>query len=153
MLLTLFLGGINLSGSVVIRIDLCHHVWVTVQGLPTAHPTVPEAKLFPASSGACQNSLLCMLLVWLVGSRFGVVWSLPLLVLKNTHIFNFVQGQAEIGCSAAYMLKKILILYSFFYLFLNIFALILFVHFAICPSVLPSIQKMWINTCSMPLLW
>lgn len=41
----------------------------------------PEAELFPADSGACHNTPLGVLLVWLVVSSFGVVCSPPLIML------------------------------------------------------------------------
>lgn len=66
--------GTDPSGWVTLWVNL-NNCAETLQGLS------PEAKLFPAGSGACQNPPLSEPLLWLVGSNSGIVWSPPLVVL------------------------------------------------------------------------
>lgn len=69
-----FVSTVNPSGWVIIWLNLCHPKWEVVQGL------LPVAGLFPAGSGACRDPPLAVLLIWLVGSSSGAVWSSPIIL-------------------------------------------------------------------------
>ena len=70
-----FMGGVNLSGWLTIRVNLDHCEWDADQVQPF------EVKLFPERYCAYQNPPLGVPHVWLVGSGSGVVWNPPLVVL------------------------------------------------------------------------
>lgn len=69
-----FMGRVNSSGWLTVRINFDHCVWVAVQRLPL------EAELLSAGSGACWTPTLVVPLEWLVGLSSGVMWT-PLLVV------------------------------------------------------------------------
>lgn len=69
---------------------------------------------------------------------------------KNTRVLILCQFKQKLVMLLFISWRKNHFNYSFIHLFVPPVAVTLFIHLAICPSVLPSIQKIQINTYSMP---